>query len=100
MTLLVALGFPTAVKFWPVLASRVTSAKKRSTTLIGTTTLRGSTEADAFAEPLAGDEDYPCAASERASITATNPAANRVSLDLFCDSHRFFDLRSQTALFK
>src|SRR4029450_4840232 len=120
MTLLVALGFPTPVKFWPVLASRVTSAKKRSTTLSGTTTLRGSTEADAFTEPLAGDEDCPCAASERASITAINPAANRVSLDPFCmcssldslrsyiddlpedqfDSHRFFDLRSQTALLK
>ena len=83
MTLLVALALATAVKLRPVLASRVTSGKKRLTVLIGTTILRGSTELDAFAELLAGDDDCPSAVSERASIVAMNTAANFVSLGAF-----------------
>ena len=38
----------------PVLASRVTSGQTRLTVLIGTTTLQGSMESDAFAEPRSG----------------------------------------------
>ena len=83
MTLLVALALATAVKLRPVLASRVTSGKKRLTVLIGTTTLRGSMESDAFAEPLAGDGDCPFALSERDSITTMNTAANFVSVGPF-----------------
>src|SRR4029077_13676559 len=78
MTLLVALAFETAVKLRPVLASRLTSGKKRLTVFIGTTTLRGRTESDAFPEPLAGDGDCPLATSKRDSIT-TNTAANFVN---------------------
>src|SRR6185436_6353215 len=81
MTLLVALALATAVKLRPVLASRVTSGKKRLTVLIGTTTLRGSVESDAFAE-VAGDGDCPFAISKRDSIT-TNTAANFVSVGPF-----------------
>src|SRR6476646_2182148 len=69
MTFLVALALATAVELRPVLASRVTSGKKRLTVLIGTTTLRGSMESDAFAEPAAGDGDCPFAISKRGSIT-------------------------------
>src|SRR6267378_3446795 len=83
MTLLVAVGLPTAVKFWPVLASRVTE-KKRSTTLIGTTTLRGSTEPGVLVVPLPGDVDCPDAASEREQGIATNSAASRVTCDPLC----------------
>ena len=83
MTLLVALALATAVKLCPVLTSRVTSGKKRLTVLIGTTTLRGSMESDAFAELLAGDGDCPPAISKRASITAMNTAANFISLGPF-----------------
>jgi hypothetical protein len=81
MTLLVALVSETAVKLRPVLASPVTSGKKRLTVLIGTITLRGSMESDA--ELLAGDGDCPSAVSEMASITAMNTAANFVSLGPF-----------------
>src|SRR6478672_3882755 len=83
MTLLVALTLETAVKFRPVLASRVTSGKKRLTAFIGTTTLRGRTESDAFAEPLAGDGDCPFAISKRDSITTVSTAVNFVSVDPF-----------------
>ena len=83
MTLLVALVSETAVKLRPVLASPVTSGKKRLTVLIGTTTLRGSMESDAVAEPFAGDGDCPFAISKRDSITAMNTAANFVSLGPF-----------------
>src|SRR6476469_721839 len=83
MTLLVALGLATAVKFCPALGSWVTSGKKRLTVLIGTTTSRGSMESDAFAELLAAEGDCPSAISERASITAMKTAANFVSLGPF-----------------
>jgi predicted secreted protein len=83
MTLLVALALATAVKLRPVLASRVTSGKKRLTVLIGTTTLRGRTELDAFAELLAGDGDCPFAISKSDSITTVNTAANLVSVGPF-----------------
>ncbi len=76
MTLLVAFALATAVKLCPVLASRVTSGKKRLTVLIETTALRGSVESDGFAEPLAGDGDCPFAVSDRDSITAMNTAEN------------------------
>ena len=46
ITLIVALGLPTPVTFWPVLASLVTLGKNSSTTLSGTTRLRESTESD------------------------------------------------------
>src|SRR4029077_12850042 len=82
MTLLVALAFETAVKLRPVLASRVTSGKKRLTAFIGTTTLRGRTESDAFQESVAGDGDCPFAISKRDSIT-TNTAATFVSVGPF-----------------
>src|SRR6266513_2305231 len=59
MTLLVALALATAVKLRPVLASRVTSGQTRLTVLIGTTTLRGSMESDAFAEPRSGTIKSP-----------------------------------------
>src|SRR6476659_1752148 len=82
MTLLVALALATAVKLRPVLASRLTSGKKRLTVLIGTTTLRGSVVWNAFAE-MAGDGDCPFALSKRASITAMNIAVNLVSVGPF-----------------
>ena len=78
MTLLVALGLPTAVKFEPVLASRVTE-KNRLTTLIGMTTSRGSTEPGVV--PLPGGADCPYAASEREPVIAINSAARRVRCD-------------------
>src|SRR6478752_7138712 len=86
MTLLVALALATAVKLRPVLASRVTSGKKRLTVLIGTTTLRGSVESDAF-EEVAGDGDCPFAISKRDSITTNTSnfvsvGASRMSLIL------------------
>src|SRR5207248_11086080 len=59
MTLLVALALATAVKLRPVLASRVTSGQTGLTVLIGTTTLRGSMESDAFAEPRSGTIKSP-----------------------------------------
>jgi hypothetical protein len=83
MTLLVALVLATAVKLRPVLASPVTSGKKRLTVLTGTTTLRGSTVSDAFPEPSAGDGDCPFALSKRDSITAVNTAANFISVGPF-----------------
>src|SRR5215208_4574893 len=81
MTLLVALGLPTAVKFEPLLASRLTSEKTRLTTLIGTSTLRGSTEPGVLAAPLPCAGDCPYAASERALIIAIKSAASRVRCD-------------------
>jgi len=75
MTLLVALALATAVKLRPVLASLVTSGKKRLTVLIGTTTLLESMESAA----LAGDGDCPSAASKKTSLTAMNTAANFIS---------------------
>jgi hypothetical protein len=83
MTLLVALGLPTTVKFWPVLASRVTG-KKRLTTLIGTTTLRGSTEPGVLVVPLPGGGDCPYAADEREPVIAINSDASRVRCDPLC----------------
>src|SRR6476646_587783 len=83
MTFLVALALATAVELRPVLASRVTSGKKRLTVLIGTTTLRGSMESDAFAEPAAGDGDCPFAISNRDSITTKTTAPNFISVVLF-----------------
>src|SRR6267143_67939 len=80
MTLLVALGLPTAVKFEPVLASRVTE-KKRLTTLIGTTTLRWSTEPGVLVVPLPSGKDCPYAAIERQPVIAINSAASRVRCD-------------------
>src|SRR6266513_336049 len=59
MTLLVALALATAVKLRPALASRVTSGQIRLTVLIGTTTLRGSMESHAFAEPRSGTIKSP-----------------------------------------
>src|SRR6188472_4430710 len=92
MTLLVALGLPTAVKLCPVLASLVTSGKKRLTTFVATTTLRGSMESAA----LAADGDCPSAISKRTSLTAINTAANFISggpfrmLLIFWLGHRGF----------
>src|SRR6478672_7242508 len=80
MTLLVALALATAVKLRPVLASRVTSGKKRLTVLVMTITLRGSMESAAFAGLLPGDGDCPSAVDERASTTTMNTAANLVSI--------------------
>src|SRR4030095_10811032 len=81
MTLLVALGLPTAVKFWPVLASWVTSGKKRLTKVNGMTALRVSTESDVSVVPLPGGGDWPYAASEREPVIAINSAASRVRCD-------------------
>jgi hypothetical protein len=75
---------PTAVKFWPVLASRETWEKKRLTTLIGTTTLRGSTEPGVLVVPLPGGADCPYAADEREPLIAINSAASRVRCDPMC----------------
>src|SRR5437588_8882633 len=80
MTLLVALGLPTAVEFEPVLASWVT-VKKRLTTLMGTTTSRGSTEPGVLVVSLPGGGDCPYAASEREPVIAINSAASRVRCD-------------------
>src|SRR6478609_153029 len=87
MTLLVALGLRTAVKLRPVLASLVTSGKKRLTTFIATTTLRGSMESDG----LAGDGDCASAVSKRTSLTLMNTAANFIRLGPF---HMLLSLRS------
>ena len=86
MTLLVALGLPTAVKFWPVLVSWAISEKELLTTLSGTTTLRGSTKSDVLVLPVVGDRDCPCAASETVQIMAINSAAARLSCDPSCMS--------------
>src|SRR5436190_4539325 len=75
MTLLVALGLATAVKLRPVLASLVTSGKKRLTVLIATTTSRGSMESDASA----ADGDCASAVSNRTSVTAMDTAAIFIS---------------------
>src|SRR3954465_5774989 len=83
MTLLVALGLATAVKFRPVLASRVTSGKKRLTVVIGTTTLRGSTKSDRCSEWLAGDAECRSTISRRDSITTMNTAVNFISAGQF-----------------
>src|SRR5436190_8218391 len=83
MTLLVALGLATAVKLRPVLASRVTSGKKRLTVLIGTTNVRGSTKSDRWSEWLAGDADCPSGISRRDSITTMNTAVNFIRAGRF-----------------
>src|SRR3954470_8457797 len=97
MTLLVALGLATAVKLRPVLASRVTSGKKRLTVLIGTTTLRGSTKTDRCSEWLAGDADCPSAISRRDSITTMNTAVNFIRAGPFRISLIFTVGRSMVA---
>jgi hypothetical protein len=86
MTLLVAFGFLTAVKFLPVLASRVTSGKKRLTTLMGTMTSRGSSESDALVVPLPDESVCPYAANERIPTTVINSAASDVSPEQWCRS--------------
>src|SRR5437660_5862294 len=70
MTLLVALALPTAVKFWPVVASRVISGKKRLTTLSGTTTERESKEPEALVGAALCDGDCAYTFRERIPIKA------------------------------
>src|SRR5262245_11418958 len=84
MTLLVALDWPTAVKFPPVATSRVILRKKRLTTLSGTTALRGSKDSQAFAALLAGDEDCPEAVSDTVAIITINNGRSGLACNPLC----------------
>src|SRR5438552_7398674 len=86
MTLLVALGPPTAVKCGPVRASWSTCGKKPLTVLIGMTTSRASRDSEALAGPAPGDMACPQAAIERIAAIPTNGNARSVSVDPVCMS--------------
>jgi hypothetical protein len=67
------IGLPTLVSFGPVVASVVTSAKYRVTTLTGTTVSRGSSAANAV---LDGESSLQ-AANERSAIAVAVSIAAR-----------------------